>query len=145
MLDRRDSMEMRTPAILSAGLHVVALVAAVVNFNLFSHPPIEPEPVMVEFEAIAKHAAAPKVGIQEPQPEKAKIAEETTKAPPPKTGEPKPTPEAPKKEVAEAIPVPPKPEEKKVQADKPKPAEDPGTGPGAGRPPDRGRPGPGAG
>ncbi len=123
MFDRRDSMEMRTPAILSAGLHVVALVAAVVNLNLFSHPPIEPEPVMVEFEAIAKHAAAPKVGVQEQQPEKAKIADETTKAPPPKTGELPPAPEAPKKEVAEAVPVP-KPEQKKVEVDKPKPAED---------------------
>jgi hypothetical protein len=79
---------------------------------------------MVEFEAIAKKAAAPKVGIQEPQPEKAKIADETSKAPPPKTAEPPPTPETPKKEVAEAVPVPPKPPEKKIEVEKPKPVED---------------------
>jgi hypothetical protein len=124
MRDSRDSMEMRTPAILSAAVHVVALTAAIVQFNFFSRAPIEPEPVMVEFEAIAKHAAAPKVGIQEQQPEKAKIAEETSKAPPPKTAEPPPAPETPKKEVAEAVPVPPKPQEKKVEVEKPKPAED---------------------
>lgn len=120
---RPPTVEMRTPAILSAGVHVFALVAAIVNFNFFNRAPIEPEPVMVEFEAIAKHAAAPKVGIQEQQPEKAKIAEETTKAPPPKTVEPPPAPEPPKKEVAEAVPQPPKPEEKKIE-EKPKPAED---------------------
>ena len=120
---RPTTIEMRTPAVLSAGVHVVAIVAAVVNFNFFSRAPIEPEPVMVEFEAIAKHAAAPKVGIQEQQPEKAKIADETSKAPPPKTAEPPPAPEQPKKEVAEAVPQPPKPEEKKVE-EKPKPAED---------------------
>jgi hypothetical protein len=123
MADRRPSIEMRTPALLSAGVHVFALAAMIVQFNLFSRPPIEPEPVMVEFEAIAQHAAAPKVGIQDPQPEKAKIAEETTKALPPKTAEPPPAPEKPK-ELAEAIPVPPKPEEKKVEVEKPKPAED---------------------
>ena len=33
---RTSSVEMRTPAILSAGVHVVALVAAIVNFNFFS-------------------------------------------------------------------------------------------------------------
>ncbi len=124
MANRRQSMEMRTPALLSAGVHVAALVAVMVQFNLFSHPPIEPEPVMVEFEAIAKHAAAPKVGLQEPQPEKAKIADETSKAPPPKTAEPPPSPEKPKKEVADAVPVPPKPDEKKPQVEKPKPVED---------------------
>jgi hypothetical protein len=125
MLDRRSkSVEMRTPAILSAGVHVAALVAAIVNFNFFSRPPIEPEPVMVEFEAIAKHAAAPKIGVQDPQPEKAKIADETTKAPPPKTAEPPPAPEKPKEQVKEAVPLPPKPEEKKVEVEKPKPAED---------------------
>ena len=85
---RTSSIEMRTPAVLSAGLHVVALVAAIVNFDLFSHPPIEPEPVMVDFVKIDKHAAAPKIGVQDPQPKDAKIAEETTKAPPPKTFDP---------------------------------------------------------
>ncbi len=124
MPSRRDSIEMRTPAALSAGVHVVALVVAVVHFNFFNRAPIEPEPVMVEFEAIAKHAAAPKIGVQEPQPEKAKIAEETTKAPPPKTAEPPPAPEPPKKELAEAVPPPPKIEEKKVEIEKPKPVED---------------------
>jgi hypothetical protein len=125
MSDRSpEYAEMRTPAILSVGVHVFAIVAAIVNFNFFSSPPIEPEPVMVEFEAIAKKAAAPKIGIQEQQPEKAKIAEETSKAPPPSTAEPPPAPETPKKEVAEAVPVPPKPEEKKLEVEKPKPVED---------------------
>ena len=123
MLERPRSVEMRTPAVLSAGVHVVALTAAIVQFSFFNKPPIEPEPVMVEFEAVAKHAAAPKVGIQEQQPEKAKIAEETTKAPPPKTAEPPPAPEQPKKETVEAAPQPPKVEEKKVE-EKPKPAEE---------------------
>jgi hypothetical protein len=124
MFDRSGNAEMRTPAILSVGVHAFAILAAIVNFNFFSQPPMEPEPVMVEFEAIAKKAAAPKVGIQEQQPEKAKIAEETSKAPPPKTADPPPAPETPKKEVAEAVPVPPKPEEKKVEVEKPKPADD---------------------
>ena len=123
MLERPRSVEMRTPAVLSAGVHVFALTAAIIQFNFFNTPPIEPEPVMVEFEAVAKHAAAPKVGIQEQQPEKAKVADETTKAPPPKTAEPPPAPEQPKKEVAEAVPQPPKVEEKKVE-EKPKPADD---------------------
>src|SRR5579872_5617984 len=114
-------VHMRTPALLSAVVHVAAIAAALANFNLFNRPPIEPEPVMVEFEAIAKKAAAPKVGIQEPQPEKAKIADETSKAPPPKTIEPPPAPETPKKEVAEAVPVLPKPPEKQVEVEKPKP------------------------
>ena len=82
---RRSSVEMRTPAVLSAGVHVVALVLAVVNLPWFSHPPIEPEPVMVDFVKIDKKAAAPKIGVQDRQPKEAKIAEETTKAPPPKT------------------------------------------------------------
>jgi hypothetical protein len=125
MVDRSNSSaEMRTPAILSVGVHAFAIVAAVANFNFFSPPPMEPEPVMVEFEAIAKKAAAPKVGIQEQQPEKAKIAEETSKAPPPRTADPPPAPEPKKEEVAEAVPVPPKPEEKKVEVEKPKPVED---------------------
>ena len=124
MAIRRRSIEMRTPALLSAGVHAVALAAAIVQFNFFNRPPIEPEPVMAEFEKIDKHAAAPKVGIQDPQPEKAKVSDETTKAPPPKTPEPPPAPEQPKKEVVEAQPVPPKPEEKKLEVEKPKPAED---------------------
>ncbi len=114
---------MRTPAILSAVVHVAALAAALANFSLFNRPPIEPEPVMVEFEAIAKHAAAPKVGVQEQQPEKAKIADQTTKAPPPPSKEPPPAPPAPKPEVADAKPLPPKPVEK-PKTEAPKPAED---------------------
>jgi hypothetical protein len=121
---RTSSIEMRTPAVLSAGLHVVALVAAIVNFDLFSHPPIEPEPVMVDFVKIDKHAAAPTIGVQDPQPKDAKIAEETSKAPPPKTTEAKPTPpEPPKKEVAEAKPIAPAPVEK-PKPEPPKPTED---------------------
>jgi hypothetical protein len=115
---------MRTPAVLSAGVHVVALTAAIVQFSFFNKPPIEPEPVMVEFEAVAKHAAAPKVGIQEQQPEKAKIAEETTKAPPPKSGDPPPAPEKPKADAAEAKPQPPPPPVEKPKAEAPKPQED---------------------
>ena len=116
--------EMRTPALLSVGVHVFAIVAAIVNFNFFSTPPMEPEPIMVDFEAIAKKAAAPKVGVQEQQPEKAKIAEETTKAPPPKTAEPPPAPDVKKPpEVAEAKPQPPKPIEQ-PKPEPPKPADD---------------------
>ena len=123
-----SSIEMRTPAVLSAAVHLVALVAAVVNFNFFSPPPMEPEPVMVDFVAIATKAAAPKVGVQEQQPEKAKIAEETSKAPPPKTAEPPPPPPPPppappKPHVAEAKPVPPVPVEK-PKPEPPKPVED---------------------
>jgi len=123
-----SSIEMRTPAVLSAGVHVVALVAAIVNFNFFSPPPMEPEPVMVDFVAIAAKAAAPKVGVQEQQPEKAKIAEETSKAPPPKTAEPPPPPPPPppepsKPHVAEAKPVPPVPVEK-PKPEPQKPVED---------------------
>jgi hypothetical protein len=116
--------EMRTPALLSVGVHAFAIVAAIVNFNFFSSPPMEPEPIMVDFEAIAKKAAAPKVGVQEQQPEKAKIAEETTKAPPPKTAEPPPAPDVPKPPVvAEATPQPTKPVEQ-PKPEPPKPADD---------------------
>ncbi len=51
---------------------------------------MEPEPVMVEFEAIDKKAAAPTVGNPPPQPKDVPIAEEATKAPPPKTADPPP-------------------------------------------------------
>src|SRR5215469_6779796 len=123
MARRSDSdLHMRTPAMLSAAVHVAAIAAALANFSLFSRPPIEPEPVMVEFETIAKHAAAPKIGVQEPQPEKAKIADQTTKAPPPPSKEPPPAPPVPKPEP-EAKPLPPKPEEK-PKAEDPKPAEE---------------------
>src|SRR6266853_3982308 len=109
MFDRSpSSIEMRTPAVLSAAAHVVALVAAIVNFNFFSRPPIEPEPVMVDFVAIDKHAAAPTIGNPPPQPKDAKVDKETTKAPPPKTFDPPPAPEPPKPDVAELKPVPPK-------------------------------------
>jgi hypothetical protein len=103
---------MRTPAVLSAGVHVVAMVAAIVNFNFLSRPPLEPEPVMVDFVAIDKHAAAPTAGNPPPQPKDAKIATETTKAPPPKTFDPPPAPEPPKPDVAEFKPVAPAPVEK---------------------------------
>jgi outer membrane biosynthesis protein TonB len=114
MVGRRpSSVEMRTPAILSAAVHVVALVVAIANFDWFRSPLIEPEPVMVDFVKIDKHAAAPKIGVQEQQPKEAKIAEETSKAPPPKTAEPLPLPpEPPKPEVAEAKPIAPAPVEK---------------------------------
>jgi hypothetical protein len=89
MFDRTPaSIEMRTPAVLSAAVHVAALVAAIVNFNFFSRPLIEPEPVMVDFVAIDKHAAAPTIGNPPPQPKDAKVDKETTKAPPPKTADP---------------------------------------------------------
>src|SRR5579872_6473865 len=121
---RSSSVEMRTPAILSAGVHVVALVVAIANFDFFRSPMVEPEPVMVDFVAIAKHAAAPTIGNPPPQPKDAKIAEETTKAPPPKTAEPlPPPPEPPKKEVAEAKPIAPMPVEK-PKPEPPKPTED---------------------
>ncbi|MBV8393481.1 MAG: hypothetical protein JOY81_09910 [Alphaproteobacteria bacterium] len=122
MFRDEHSSEMRTPALLSVGMHVFALVAMIVNFDFFSSPPLEPEPIMVEFEAIAKKAAAPKIGVQDEQPKNAKIADETTKAPPPKAAEPPPSPETPKPQT-EAIPVPPKPEEK-PKAEEPKPVED---------------------
>ncbi len=126
MFDRAPAnAEMRTPAILSVGVHVFAIAATIVNFNFFNPPPLEPEPVMVEFEAIAKKAAAPKVGIQEQQPEKAKIAEETSKAPPPKTAEPPPAPETPKPVVEQPKPEPPKVvEQPKPKPEPPKPVED---------------------
>jgi hypothetical protein len=126
MVDRAPgNAEMRTPAILSVGVHVFAIAATIVNFNFFNPPPIEPEPVMVEFEAIAKKAAAPKVGIQEQQPEKAKIADETSKAPPPKTAEPPPAPETPKPVAEQPKPEPPKVvEQPKAKPEPPKPVED---------------------
>src|SRR5881394_1301624 len=120
---RPSSVEMRTPAVLSAGVHVVAMVAAIVNFNFFRSPPIEPEPVMLEFVAIDKHAAAPTIGNPPPQPKDAKVAAETTKAPPPKTFEPPPAPEPPKPDVAEVKPVAPVPVEK-PKPEPPKPTED---------------------
>jgi hypothetical protein len=124
MFDRSSSsVEMRTPAVLSAAVHVGALVAAVVNFNLFSSPPIEPEPVMVDFVAIEKHAAAPTIGNPPPQPKEAKIDKETTKAPPPKTADPPPAPPPPKPEVAEVKPPPPKPVEQ-PKPEPPKPPDD---------------------
>ncbi|NDH60645.1 MAG: hypothetical protein EBY18_03110 [Alphaproteobacteria bacterium] len=119
-----DSVEMRVPAIASAMTHVAFLAAAVLNLDFFSKPPLmEPEPVMVEFEAIDKKAAAPTVGNPPPQPKDVPIAQETTKAPPPKSAEPPPSPPTPKPpEVVEPPkpPAPPKPEEKpKTEAAKP--------------------------
>jgi hypothetical protein len=132
---------MRTPAVLSAGLHVVALVGMVVNLSFFNKPPLDdPEPVMVDFVAIDKKAAAPTIGNPPPQPKDAKIAAETTKAPPPKTVEPPPAPEKPKPDPVEAkpapppVPLPPKPEvaeskpvapaPEKPKPEPPKPTED---------------------
>ena len=117
MFDRSPGQaEMRTPAILSVGLHVFAMVAAIVNFNFFNKPPIEPEPVMVEFEAIGKKAAAPTIGNPPPQPKDARIDKETTKAPPPKT---------PKPDVKEVKPEPPKVVEQPTPKPEPaKPVED---------------------
>lgn len=114
---------MRTPAVLSAGVHVIAMVAAIVNFNFFSSPPIDPEPVMVDFVAIDKKAAAPTVGNPPPQPKDAKIDKETTKAPPPKTADPPPSPEHPKPDVADHKPVAPTPVEK-PKPEPPKPTPD---------------------
>lgn len=115
------SVEMRTPAIASAMVHVFVLTAAVLNLDFFSRPPqLEPEPVMVEFEAIDKKAAAPTVGNPPPQPKDVPIAQETTKAPPPKSADPPPAPPQPKPEVVEAKPAPPTPPEKpKTEAAKP--------------------------
>ena len=119
------SVEMRTPAIVSAMAHVFVLSAAILNLDFFSRPPLmEPEPVMVEFEAIDKKAAAPTIGNPPPQPKDVPIAQETTKAPPPKTADPPPAPPQPKPEpVVETKPPPPKPEEK-PKAEAAKPVED---------------------
>jgi hypothetical protein len=130
MVRRATSVEMRTPAILSAGVHVVALVAAVINFSFLRSPPLEPEPVMLDFVAIDKKAAAPTIGNPPPQPKDAKIAAETTKAPPPKTAEPPPAPELPKPEPVAAkpappVPVPPKPEVAETKPIAPTPVEKP--------------------
>ena len=90
------SIEMRTPAIASAMVHAFVLAAAVLNLDFFGRPPLlEPEPVMIEFEAIDKKAAAPTVGNPPPQPKDVPIAEETTKAPPPKSADPPPAPPSP--------------------------------------------------
>ena len=118
------SVEMRTPAIASAMVHVFVLAAAVLNLDFFGRtPPIEPEPVMVEFEAIDKKAAAPTVGNPPPQPKDVPIAQETTKAPPPKTADPPPAPPQPKPEVAEVKPPMPTPVEK-PKPEPPKHAEE---------------------
>src|SRR5258708_814501 len=124
MFDRSpESIEMRTPAGLSAARHRGALVAAIVSFNFSSRPPTEREPVMVDFVAIDRHAAAPTVGTPPPQPKEAKIDKETTKAPPPKTADPPPAPEPPKPQGAEANPPPPKPAQH-PKPDPPKPPDD---------------------
>ncbi|MFO1082614.1 MAG: hypothetical protein U1E23_18560 [Reyranellaceae bacterium] len=120
-----EFVEMRTPAIGSVMLHVFVIAAALVNFHFFNPPPLEPEPVMVEFEAIDKKAAAPTVGNPPPQPKDAPIAKETAKAPPPKTDEPPPPPEKPKPEIAEAKPQPPPPPPiEKPKPETSKPADD---------------------
>src|SRR4030088_948322 len=119
-----ESTEMRTPAILSVMFHVLVLAAAVLNLDFFNRPPLmDPETVMVEFEAIDKKAAAPTVGNPPPQPKDVPIAKEATKAPPPKTADPPPAPEKPKPDVAEAKPTPPPPVEK-PKPEVAKPADD---------------------
>jgi len=118
------SVEMRTPAIASAMVHVFVLAAAVLNLDFFGRtPPLEPEPIMVEFEAIDKKAAAPTVGNPPPQPKDVPIAQETTKAPPPKTADPPPAPPQPKPDVAQVKPPPPTPVEK-PKPEPPKPVEE---------------------
>ena len=84
------SVEMRTPAVASAVMHALVIVVAILGLPDFFFPPpvVEPEPVMVEFEAIAKKAAAPIAGNPPPQPKEAKVDKEATKAPPPKTRRP---------------------------------------------------------
>jgi hypothetical protein len=128
MAGRRPStVEMRTPAIASAMAHVFFLAADILNLDFFSRPPLmEPEPVMVDFEAIDKKAAAPTVGNPPPQPKDVPIAQETTKAPPPKSAEPPPAPPQPKPEpVVEQKPPPPPPKpEEKPKAEAAKPVED---------------------
>src|SRR5262245_38057275 len=115
-----ELLEMRTPAIVSAMLHGCVLAAVILNLDLFNRsPPLDPEPIMVEFEAIDKKAAAPTAGNPPPQPKEAPIAQETTKAPPPKSSDPPPAPEKPKPEIAEARPQPPPP----VEKPKPEPAK----------------------
>ena len=123
-----DSAGMRTPAVASAVVHASVLVVAFIGLPDFFRqpPPLEPEPVMVEFEAIDKNAAAPKVGNPPPQPKDAPIAEETTKAPPPKTADPPPAPPPPKPVEEAAVqppPPPPKPPEQ-AKPEPPKPAEE---------------------
>jgi hypothetical protein len=119
---------MRTPAVASAVMHASVMVVAFLGLpDLFSKPPmVEPEPVMVEFEAIDKRAAAPKIGNPPPQPKDAPIAEETTKAPPPKTAEPPPAPEPPKPQLEQAVaPPPPMPAPPDMpKPEPPKPQED---------------------
>src|ERR1043165_8953192 len=126
------SVEMRTPAIVSAMLHVVVLGAAVMNLDFFNRPPLmDPEPVMVDFEMIDKKAAAPKVANPPPQPKDVPIAEEATKAPPPKSAErpppppvEKPNPETPKPSEDLIALKPKEPEPPKVEKppEPPKPA-----------------------
>ncbi len=127
LFGRHADLEMRTPSIVSAAVHVALLGAALLNLDFFGRkPPMEPEPVMVEFEAIDKKAAAPTVGNPPPQPKDAPIAQETTKAPPPKSAEPPPAPPQPKPpEVTEAKPTPPPPKpEEKPKPEVSKPVED---------------------
>ena len=118
------SVEMRTPSIVSAVAHAFVLGAALMNFDFFSKPPLmEPEPIMVEFEAVAAKAAAPKIGNPPPQPKDVPVAEEATKAPPPKSADPPPAPEKPKVDTAEAKPTPPPPVVK-PKPQTPKPSDD---------------------
>lgn len=108
------SVEMRTPVVASAAMHALVLVVAILGLPNFFFPPpmVEPEPVMVEFEAIAKKAAAPLAGNPPPQPKEAKPDKEATKAPPPKTADPPPAPPTPKPPEPVVQQPPPAPAEK---------------------------------
>jgi hypothetical protein len=104
-----SSVEMRTPAILSAGVHVVGMVAAIVNFSLLPAAADRARAGDARLRgdrqegggADHRQSAAPAQGRQD--------RTETTKAPPPKTLDAVPAPEPPKPEVAEAKPVAPLP------------------------------------
>src|SRR5262249_60587463 len=87
-------------------------------------PPLTPEPVMIDFEAIDKKAAAPTAGNPPPNPKDAPVAQETTKAPPPKSADPAPAPEKPKPDLAEVKPPPPPPTVEKPKPEIAKPADD---------------------
>ena len=104
---------MRTPAIVSAMLHVFVLAAAMLNLDFFNRPPLmEPEPVMVEFEAIDKKAAAPTVGNPPPQPKDGRSPRRRPRRRRPRPPIRRRRREKPKPDVAEAKPPPPPPIEK---------------------------------
>jgi len=105
------SETMKTPAVASAVMHASVLAAVFLGpLEWFTRPlPPEPEPVMIEFEAIDKKAAAPRVGNPPPAPKEVPVAEEATAAPPPKTAEPPPAPPPPKPPEPRVVQPPPPP------------------------------------